>query len=60
MRVSLDSPEGPVLAYVPVEDTDGEVENTFVSLEMNPDGVHDLFFTFVGKDYDMISWRFIK
>ncbi|WP_081673346.1 MULTISPECIES: glycoside hydrolase family 43 protein [unclassified Butyrivibrio] len=60
VRVSLDSPEGPVLAYVPVEDTDGEVENTFVSLEMNPDGVHDLFFTFVGKDYDMISWRFIK
>ena len=43
-----------------IEDTDDEVENTFVSLEMNPDGVHDLFFTFVGKDYDMISWRFIK
>ena len=60
VRVSLDLPEGDVLAYIPIEDTDNEIEDTFVALEERPGGVHDIFFTFVGKDYDLISWRFIK
>ena len=60
VRVSMDSPDGEVLAYIPVENTNDEIEDAFVSLEVRPSGVHDIFFTFVGNDYDVISWRLIK
>ncbi len=58
-RVSIDSPEGEVLAYVPLEATGDENEVT-VLLEKIPGGVHDVFFTFAGSGYEIVSWRFVK
>lgn len=60
VRVSVDSPDGEVLAYVPIENTEDEAEDVFVRLENSVSGVHDVFFTFAGEDYDLISWRFVK
>ena len=60
VRVSLDSHDGEVLAYVPVESKENEVEDVFVTLANVPSGVHDIYFTFVGAGYELISWRFVK
>ncbi|SDB27154.1 glycoside hydrolase family 43 protein [Butyrivibrio sp. INlla16] len=60
IRVSLDRPDGEVLAYVPVEEQDNEVADVFVSLDKTPSGVHDVFFTFAGEGYELHSWRFVK
>ena len=60
IRVSLDSPDGEVMAYIPVQPEGEEVEDVFVSLMNVPSGVHDIFFTFVGTGYELLSWRFVK
>lgn len=50
-----------VIAYVPVSN---EVkEESFVSvtakLEKKMNGVHDLYFVFSGKEYEILSWQFV-
>ncbi|WP_081843103.1 glycoside hydrolase family 43 protein [Butyrivibrio sp. WCE2006] len=60
IRISLDSIDGQVLAYVPVEKTNNEMEDVFVTLDSVPEGVHDIYFAFAGSDYDVMAWRFIK
>ncbi|WP_081846824.1 glycoside hydrolase family 43 protein [Butyrivibrio sp. AE3004] len=60
IRVSIDGYDGQAIAYVPVEASGNEDEDIFIALEYVPEGVHDLYFTFAGSDYEVISWRFLK
>lgn len=60
VRVSVDTPWGDVVAYLPLKGEDGEDGFTVCRavLEKEITGVHDLYFVFSGSGYEMKSWRF--
>lgn len=53
--------KGDTVAYIPV--TMDVKEESFVtvtaSLEKKMNGVHDLYFVFCGKGYEVLSWQFV-
>jgi len=58
VKVSLDAPENPAIAYVPV-DTDGSgLVKASGELILPVTGDHDLFFVFEGSGYELFSWKF--
>ena len=59
VRVSIDKLNGDAIAYVDIRDTkglDNFVEITVPVSEVT--GVHDIYFTFVGSDYQLDYWKF--
>ena len=58
IRVSLDSPEGPVVAYVPVESGDDALRELSAETVLQPEGVHDLYLSFAGSGYEVYEWWF--
>lgn len=59
IRISIDGLDGDVIAYVEVTDTkglDNFVETTVPAAEVT--GVHDIYLTFLGSDYQLDYWKF--
>ena len=59
IRVSLDAADGEVLAYVPVETPGDQIVTVTADLLTVPGGVHDVYFTYAGSGYEVLSWKFI-
>lgn len=64
MELRLDSFTGTLLGYVKVKDLlEGtEISDTFTEvtakLTKKPEGVHNLYMTFSGSGYELLSWQF--
>lgn len=60
IQLRIDSPEGEVLGYLPIE---GSVDEDFVELtadlEAEVTGVHDLLLIFYGEGYEVEKWQFV-
>ena len=62
IRISIDSPDGEMLGYLPIADVPAEDNFTELTTQLTgkADGVHDLFFVFSGEGYEIENWRFVK
>ncbi len=60
IRISQDTPTGKVLGIIPVEAPGKEAKKITGSLDESISGVHNLFFTFVGEGYELLSWQFAR
>ena len=60
IRVSLDSVDGEVISYVPVKAPGREFVTVEVPVEKEFSGEHDVYFSFMGDNYELLSWRFLK
>ncbi|MCR4763837.1 MAG: family 43 glycosylhydrolase [Lachnospiraceae bacterium] len=58
IRVSLDAPDGPVVAFLPVDAPGNRLTEISSTVLVKPSGVHDLYLTFAGSGYELYSWRF--
>lgn len=59
IRLSIDGLDGDLITYVEIQDTKG-LEN-FVEVTVPVEeltGVHDIYFTFVGSEYQIDYWKF--
>ncbi len=60
IEIRLDGPEGEVIGSVPVSGAAGDVFAECGADVKPVGGVHDLFFIFSGKGYEVETWRFIQ
>ncbi len=60
IRISLDTPAGEVIGYVPFEAPGKEFTTLEADLLKAPAGEHNVFFTFAGEGVEVRSWRFIR
>ncbi len=60
IRVSLDSPDGEAVAYIPVKAPGQNFVEIEVPIEKEFSGKQDIYFTYVGENYELLSWRFLK
>ncbi|NLL01268.1 MAG: family 43 glycosylhydrolase [Clostridiales bacterium] len=59
VRISLDSLDGDAIAYVEITDTKGLDNFVEVTVPVSQvTGIHDIYFTFVGSDYQLDYWKF--
>ncbi|MCR5278434.1 MAG: family 43 glycosylhydrolase [Lachnospiraceae bacterium] len=61
VRVSLNMPGGPVVAYVPVNAPGAEFIEVRAAIEGEiPAGESNVFFTYAGEGYEVLSWKFVR
>ena len=60
VKVSVDSPENPAIAYVLVELDGNGLVKASGELILPVTGDHDLFFVFEGSGYEVFSWKFAE
>ncbi|MBH1940929.1 family 43 glycosylhydrolase [Mobilitalea sibirica] len=61
IQISLDSPEGEIIGYLEIPNTESEDKFVEVAIEVSEvTGVQDLYFTFNGEGFLFDTWRFIK
>ena len=62
IRISIESPDGEVLGYLPISDVPTGEDFTEITAQLTgkAEGVHDLFFVFSGEGYEIESWKFVK
>ncbi|NLJ96048.1 MAG: family 43 glycosylhydrolase [Clostridiales bacterium] len=61
IRVCSDTLDGQVITYIEVKDTGSFTNYVNVTVPVNHiNGVHDIYFEFVGSDYHINSWQFNK
>ncbi len=60
IKVSLDSVDGETIAYIPVKAPGRDFTTIEVPVECEFSGKHDVYFTFMGDNYELLSWRFLK
>lgn len=59
IRLSMDSLDGDVIAYVEITDTGAMDKFTEVTIPIaGITGIHDIYFTFAGSNYQLDFWRF--
>lgn len=59
IRITIDKLDGDAIAYVDIKDAGGLDKFIEVTAPVSDvTGVHDVFFTFVGSDYQLDSWKF--
>lgn len=59
IQLRVDSPEGDVLGYLPIEAAaNEEFAECITALEAEVTGVHDLFLIFYGEGYEVEMWQF--
>ncbi|MCR5092358.1 MAG: carbohydrate-binding protein, partial [Lachnospiraceae bacterium] len=58
IRISLGSPDGEVCGYAAFDAPGREFQEIAAQLDKHPAGKQDLYFTFAGSGYELLSWRF--
>jgi arabinoxylan arabinofuranohydrolase len=57
IKICLDRPDGEVLGYMEVPNTDGIYKEASIEVNKVP-GVHNLFFVFAGGEFNFDCWKF--
>ena len=60
IQLRADGPDGPVLGYLPIEETAEDFTEYTAELTQGVTGVHDLCLIFSGEGYEIDSWQFKK
>ena len=60
IQLRADGPNGPVLGYLPIEETAEDFTEYTAELTQGVTGVHDLCLIFSGEGYEVDSWQFKK
>lgn len=60
IQLRADGPDGPVLGYLPLEETAEDFTEYTAELTQGITGVHNLCLIFSGEGYEIDSWQFKK
>ena len=58
IRVTTGTVNGEVLGYIPVKPDGNDTTVCEAMLDVSPKGTEDVFFTFSGSGYEVLSWKF--